>query len=511
MTKSRWILVLVFLGLASVRKVNSYNILMVYPSYSESHVIVASGLLKGLTKFGHEVTMVSSFPQKNPVKNYRAIIVPYEINKDAVVTKQMQSAGNLWTFYSEMHNKFNYAFELSNRTMSVPEFRKIMDEETFDIVLIGFIGQFLVGLRFSPLATFQIINSPFGNPSSIAYSSYFLLGYHGQMTFMQRVKNFMMLGVDILIQIYSKEFYERPYYESNFPRDKFPEFDEALKKASLALINSHFSQTSPRANVPAVVDVGGVHIEDEGEPLSPNVQEFLDSATEGAILFTFGSNIKTSFLPEEKIRIILDTFGTFRQKVLFKWEESDLPGKPDNVLISKWMPQRNILAHRNIKLFVTHGGLGSVAEAKYFGVPIVGVPFFNDQMANVMKAADEGWAYYLDFTNLTIETFTEALKEVLNNPKYRETVQKMAQIFKDRPQTALETANFWIEYVIRHNGAPHLQSQSVHLNILQRNSLDVIAFLIGMCFLVFKLTLIIVKFVWRKLSEKFITRKKKQM
>lgn len=41
---------------------------------------------------------------------------------------------------------------------------------------------------------------------------------------------------------------------------------------------------------------------------------------------------------------------------------------------------------------------------------------------------------------------------------------------------ARETAVFWIEYVIRHYGAPHLQTQAKFQNFWQRNSLDVIGF-----------------------------------
>jgi glucuronosyltransferase len=51
-------------------------------------------------------------------------------------------------------------------------------------------------------------------------------------------------------------------------------------------------------------------------------------------------------------------------------------------------------------------------------------------------------------------------------------------MFRDRPQTALETAIFWTEYVIRHKGAPHLRSAAVHLPWYQYLLLDVQIFLI---------------------------------
>lgn len=41
--------------LLQVTPVNSYKILMVFPSHSKSHLIIASSLLKGLAEAGHNV------------------------------------------------------------------------------------------------------------------------------------------------------------------------------------------------------------------------------------------------------------------------------------------------------------------------------------------------------------------------------------------------------------------------------------------------------------------------
>lgn len=50
--------------------------------------------------------------------------------------------------------------------------------------------------------------------------------------------------------------------------------------------------------------------------------------------------------------------------------------------------------------------------------------------------------------------------------------------FKDRPASALETAIYWVEYVIRYRGAPHLRSIAVDLPWYQYYLIDVIAALI---------------------------------
>ena len=130
-----------------------------------------------------------------------------------------------------------------------------------------------------------------------------------------------------------------------------------------------------------------------------------------------GSNAKSTFLPKEKLEILIKTFAKLKQRVIWKWETDELPGKPDNVLIGKWLPQDDILAHKNVKLFISHGGLGSIVESMYHGVPVVGMALFGDQMANVEAIVKEGWAVSVDPNTLTEESITFGIQEVLQNPK----------------------------------------------------------------------------------------------
>ena len=48
---------------------------------------------------------------------------------------------------------------------------------------------------------------------------------------------------------------------------------------------------------------------------------------------------------------------------MWVWDEIEMLGKPDNVLLTKWAPQQDILAHPNLKVFVTHAGQSSFQEA----------------------------------------------------------------------------------------------------------------------------------------------------
>lgn len=110
----------------------------------------------------------------------------------------------------------------------------------------------------------------------------------------------------------------------------------------MMFVNTHYSFTGSRPNAPTVLELGGIHIKD-AKPLDPELKAILDSAKEGVIYVSWGSMIRAESLPEEKRNSLLKAFGSFKQKVLWKWENETLPNQPKNVHIQKWMPQRDIL------------------------------------------------------------------------------------------------------------------------------------------------------------------------
>lgn len=134
------------------------------------------------------------------------------------------------------------------------------------------------------------------------------------------------------------------------------------------------------------------------------------------ILFSLGSHIKSADLPTETRDAILKAFSRIKQDVLWKFEE-DLPNLPKNVKISKWLPQSDILAHPNLKLFITHGGLFSTTEALQRGVPVIGIPVAGDQPLNMKQFQAKGYGLMLELDGLKEEDLYNAIVEVANNPK----------------------------------------------------------------------------------------------
>jgi hypothetical protein len=63
----------------------SSKILVVFPSPSRSQILIMEVLTKELAESGHQVTMVSPFPLKKPVKNYRDVKVSVEDNMQGII------------------------------------------------------------------------------------------------------------------------------------------------------------------------------------------------------------------------------------------------------------------------------------------------------------------------------------------------------------------------------------------------------------------------------------------
>lgn len=49
-------------------------------------------------------------------------------------------------------------------------------------------------------------------------------------------------------------------------------------------------------------------------------------------------------LPTDKLQIIVKVLSNLPYDVLWKWNNDDLPGKADNIKISKWYPQSDLLS-----------------------------------------------------------------------------------------------------------------------------------------------------------------------
>ncbi len=108
------------------------------------------------------------------------------------------------------------------------------------------------------------------------------------------------------------------------------------------------------------------------EELPKDLADFMDSGKEHGVIFvSFGSILSSKEMSEDMRKAFVNAFGSLKQKVLWKWETEEMQDKPDNLKLSKWLPQQDILGHPNTKLFISHVGQSSFQESLCHQKPMV--------------------------------------------------------------------------------------------------------------------------------------------
>lgn len=71
------LLLLSFISCVLYQNVVSYKFLAILPIPSKSHYYIGQNLMKGLAEDGHEVTVISPFKEKTPIKNYKEVFLEH--------------------------------------------------------------------------------------------------------------------------------------------------------------------------------------------------------------------------------------------------------------------------------------------------------------------------------------------------------------------------------------------------------------------------------------------------
>lgn len=129
-------LVIIFVLLSGIS--DGSRILIYYPTIGISHVLPLQALAKNLAERNHEITFVSPFPLSKPVKNYRDIKLQYNDAATASFISQVTKNPKSISMLEMLSQMPRMLFNFGNQTLQSSEIRKLMREEKFDLVIIGF-------------------------------------------------------------------------------------------------------------------------------------------------------------------------------------------------------------------------------------------------------------------------------------------------------------------------------------------------------------------------------------
>ncbi|XP_057336613.1 UDP-glucosyltransferase 2-like isoform X2 [Microplitis mediator] len=486
------ILVLSFLVVINTEQCLGYRILGIFPMNVKSHMVFLEQVAKGLARRGHRVDVLSTFPQKKPCDNYTDILVPtvlpeYVNNVTYDYYRANLASDDQVYFYANVVGN-----GLCEKLLGSPVIQNLIDnpptDPPYDIVITEIFAAHcfmafgyhlkvpVVGLSSSALYPWS--NDMIANPPNLAFVPNNLLEYMEKMNFWQRLYN--------VVHTYYYRMYFNYYTSSQndmikkYFGDDAPGVRELEHDLALILTNSHLAVNGPRPTTPALVEVGGLHIQDDDPDIPADHLKWLNESKDGFIYFTFGSMMQIESFPKPVLDILYKSLGKISPiRVFMKAPHPEKlpPGLPKNIRTFTWMPQLKVLKHKNIRAFITHGGLMGTQEAIYSAVPMIGMPLFADQFINVDLYVSKKIAIRLDYADMTEDKLDAALHEILYNPLYRKTVKKISEKFLDRPMSPLDTACYWIEYVIKH-GNKALRSSALDLYWWQVALVDVYAVLI---------------------------------
>lgn len=104
---------------------------------------------------------------------------------------------------------------------------------------------------------------------------------------------------------------------------------------------------------------------------------------------------------------------------------------------------------------------------------MLGLPLLGDQRANLQRMQSKKWGLTLTTHNLTHIELTQAMERILGESVYTEAISKASELYRDRPMKPSDLATFWLEYIIRNDGAKNLYSPSRELSWIEYLSIDV--------------------------------------
>ncbi|XP_065095063.1 UDP-glycosyltransferase UGT5-like [Ochlerotatus camptorhynchus] len=472
------------------------NILFIQTLASKSHHIWNKQIFDRLYNNGHNLTIISfeeeqSVPGKTflVVKDFMTrLIAEYGGNWDyTVVQSPFVNIHFMYDFYNKA-SRLLAEEEAVQRLLAYPrtfKFDLIIHDLTMGQFLLGFVEYFgnpplvsISAFNIPPHVT-TMADAPLRTTCLPHYASSFGTG----MNFIERVKNTLYWALDI--------FYRNRIYMTNEDRRVkrlFGSNSTSVKlieqRSDFILVNSDFSMDYYQALPPNVIPVGGLHVS-RTEKVPPIVKQFIARAIKGVVLLSFGTNVASEMLGE---KINVDMFKVFRSMpdYGFIWKHGDpasLGIMPTNVLVLKWVPQAAILSNTRTKLLISHGGLLSLQEATWHGIPVLSIPFFVDQYSNTDKLIRAGVGIKLLPKDINEESFKDAIMNVLDDPSYQARMKQRSYQFKAQPEHPLDRAVFWIEKVLENNGLSYLRSPALDMNIFQIYGIDMLTIILLIAFI----------------------------
>ena len=503
----RMLAVVLVISMGIIHTCAAKKVLMI-AAQQVSHVMEQAAVAEALMARGHSVHMLlqDSFPKLDSVKGkgIEAVEFPPGSVDVNVFIKELQD--NI--FAKDFDNAkliANIIGAMKEQCSDILHDRKVMGTlvgEKYDLALVD--GMFFTPCLFLIAHNISVpfvymFSSPLdlslGIPTLPSANVATYARHASSMNLWQKIKNIGQL----LLQAFLMYKSEAPDLVAKFA----PQETSLLgisKKSLLFIITKDHMLEGPSVSLPNVVRVPGVTLS-KGNPLPKDINDVIESTSHGVIIVSFGSTVDT--FPQDIFIKFIQGFSAVKSTVIFRVSKELVanPGThvPDNVKLLSWLPQQDILAHPNTKLFITHCGNNGQYEAVYHGVPMIGFPMFAEQPHNCMRMVDKGLGTCMDIQAFTTEELIDNINMVMDNVEYGKKAKRLSAIMHSQRAPSEIIADH-IEHVMEFGGE-HLRSVSHDMPLYELLMLDIVVLMLGVLLIVCYILKRIIFFVIGKFTS----------
>lgn len=102
---------------------------------------------------------------------------------------------------------------------------------------------------------------------------------------------------------------------------------------------------------------------------------------------------------------------------------------PQNFTVAQYVPQLSILQQADV--FITHGGMNSIAESVTYGVPMIVVPNTLEQSINAARVEQLDAGLYLGPNQVGVEYLQKTVERVLADPSVSKGIERIQNSFSE--------------------------------------------------------------------------------
>lgn len=491
------------------------RILVVLPVPLRDHQIVFRPLIGALAERGHNLTVVTTDPENFINPTTRAPIYPEQIELIDLsfahrlsVLNMLKNQENMKSGSEMLLTVFHVMRNVAVEELKSPQMQGLLgnsshrhhDAEEFDAVLVDWSGPALMNafahkfkaplIGITPGGAYITTHEVIGNPNHpVAFPSIFM-PFSEDLSLFQRVAS-TIFTLKSRYLYFNEELPKQDEIVKNFFGPDTPSIWEIESNADLLLVNCYQALGNARPVGPTTIHMGGIHaiaMDDSEKSLPWHLQHFLEGEPIGTTTGASGNNNNVAYINLGAM-LTRAFFESHRMEKLMKILEKssfdvvlNMNGIDDGfalntttkIYLGSDFEQEILLAHENVKLFITPGGQRDIEDAIHHKVPILGISFSSNNLEHYLLQIVKHDAGLV--SNFDMESSAELLAKIeafAITHRYQKNINKLHTILTDEPMRPVERAVWWIEYVLRNGGTQHLRHSWGKLSWIQYLLLDV--------------------------------------